>query len=182
MLTRQQIPNLLTFGRVLAAPVCLVIITCTPPPVHKVLFWIFLAASITDFFDGHLARKWNATSPLGALLDPIADKLLVTVLLLHLANGYGLSIFPVAVIILRELYISGLREFLAAKNITLPVSHGGKLKTTLQMVGITVMLAATALGIPDAAPLGKDIIALAAAFAVASAIQYTKASLPHLRG
>ena len=165
----------------MAVLLCLLIIVATPPPVHRALFWIFIIASATDFLDGYLARKWNAASALGALLDPIADKLLVALLLLYLLVDYGLPLFIVAVIILRELYIAGLREFLAARQISLPVSYGGKIKTSLQMVGISVMLAAPALNLPRATALGTHVLWLAAAFAFASALQYTKASWPHLR-
>lgn len=180
MLTRRQIPNLLTAGRVLAVPLCLLLILLAPQ-AHGALFLVFLAASATDFLDGYLARRWNAVSPLGALLDPIADKLLAALLLLYLAVYYRLALLPVAAMILRELYISGLREFLAARQVALPVSKGGKLKTSLQLSGILLMLLGLWVDMDSACRLGTLVLWLAAAVSVASAIQYSKASLPHLR-
>lgn len=138
---RARIPNLLTFARVLAVPVCLVIILAHPRWGYTALLWIFVTASLTDFLDGYLARKWNAVSAVGALLDPIADKLLVALMLIYLLMIKGAALMaPVAIILLRELYISGLREFLATRNITLPVSKGGKLKTATQMAAIILLL------------------------------------------
>lgn len=181
MVTRTQIPNLLTYGRVAAVPVSLLIILLQPS-LHGLLFVLFIAASMTDFLDGYLARKWNAVSPMGALLDPIADKLLVALMLLYLMMYYGLSILPVSVIILRELYISGLREFLANKNIQLPVSKGGKLKTSLQMSGIGLMLLAAWMPSLDMAlTFGDYVIWAAAVVSLATAIDYTKKSLKYIR-
>lgn len=180
MLARDQIPNALTLGRVLAVPLALVIILLLPS-AHGLLFLLFLAAAITDFLDGYLARKWGITSALGALLDPIADKLLVALMLLYLMGYYGLSLLPVAAILLRELYISGLREFLANRQVTLPVSRGGKLKTALQLTGIGLMLFWGWVHLPYADWLGNKILWLSAAVSVASAIQYTQASWKHLR-
>jgi CDP-diacylglycerol--glycerol-3-phosphate 3-phosphatidyltransferase len=150
MLARRQIPNLLTVARVLAVPACLVIMLVFPAKTMWLL-WIFIAASLTDFLDGYLARRWNATSNLGALLDPIADKLLVALMLIYLLIMLGAPLLlPVAVILLRELYISGLREFLAAKQVTLPVSKGGKLKTALQMLAVIFLLGQLAYNPPHA--------------------------------
>ena len=180
---KRHIPNLLTFARVAAVPLCLGLMLCLPAQ-KAALLWIFIAASITDFFDGYLARRWNVVSPIGALLDPVADKLLVALLLVYLlivpegvayvgspeimiaegslhgwirgeVPGPPNSFFvhmplflPVMVMLLRELYISGLREFLAARAIPLPVSKSGKWKTALQMLAITLLLAAEAYGTP----------------------------------
>ena len=198
MLTRQQIPNLLTFARVLAVPLCLGIILTEPLGKNQALLWIFIAASLTDFLDGYLARKWDATSRLGTLLDPIADKLLVALMLVFLLETLRLPPFifpisplflPVCVILLRELYIAGLREFLAGRQITLPVSKGGKWKTALQMVAITLLLASLAFGPPIASNspvveyawrIGLALLYASALLAFTSAINYTRASLKHL--
>lgn len=186
MVIRQNIPNLLTFGRVLAVPLCLLIILF-PPIAHTALFLIFLAAAITDFLDGYLARQWNVVSPLGALLDPIADKLLVAVLLLYFAVFYGVSLLPVAAMILREIYISGLREFLAGRQVQLPVSKGGKLKTSLQLASISLMLFAAAFFDMNRFSgsmlfgIGQMLLWVAALVSVATAVQYTRDSWQHLR-
>ncbi len=206
MLTRRQIPNLLTGLRVAAVPVALGVML-DAPQAQLTLLIIFVAASITDFLDGYLARKWNATSGLGAMLDPVADKLLVALMLIYLIAltkqpvsmgviyPMGDLFFPVAAIILREIYISALREFLAGKKVKLLVSRGGKLKTVLQMLGITLVLVARVMAPYDysvyshplrglSAPVlsaGCALIWLAAVAALASAGQYTKASWKFLR-
>lgn len=226
MLNRRHIPNLLTFARVFAVPLCLGFMLLDPKP-EVALLWIFVAASLTDFLDGYLARRWQVVSPLGTMLDPVADKLLVALMLLYLlveggitppsppaaarfAFGYAppamLLFFPIAVILLRELYIAGLREFLATRQIALPVSKGGKWKTALQMVAITLLLAQMAYAIPAAplycaAPfaaafsaacsgttppladlaggLGLPLLYAAAFLAFTSAASYTRAALKH---
>jgi cardiolipin synthase (CMP-forming) len=220
MLARRHIPNALTVARLVAVPLCLAIMLANPNGKAIALLGIFVAAAITDFLDGFLARRWQVTSPLGALLDPIADKLLVALMLVYLlmqrgaanpltlaANGAPLFL-PVVVIILRELYISGLREFLANRQITLPVSAGGKWKTALQMLAITLLLLAPVLSVPapiycgvapfvaafsDActaaqqwalmyvAPLGLGLLYASALLAVTSAITYTRRSWSQLR-
>ncbi len=180
MIARAQIPNLLTFARIAAVPACLVLMLVYPAQ-HVLLFVVFVAASLTDFLDGYLARKWQVTSALGALLDPIADKLLVALMLLYALLFFNLSLLIVAIIILRELYIAGLREFLAIRQIGLPVSRGGKLKTAVQMLGIGLLLAAPATGVLALVMVGKLLLSAAAALALTSAWQYTRASLPHLR-
>ncbi len=179
MLARRHIPNLLTGARVIAVPLALGVMLAAPERT-ALLLWIFIAASITDFFDGYLARRWQVVSPLGAMLDPIADKLLVALMLIYLLVAPGQPPFvgdpgliawdgpggggklpaapysflsavplflPVVVIVLRELYIAGLREFLAHRQVKLPVSRGGKWKTALQMVAITLLLMACAYGV-----------------------------------
>lgn len=211
MLNRQQVPNLLTFARVLAVPVCLGIMLSNPTWKAQALLWIFIAASLTDFLDGYLARRWQVISALGTMLDPVADKLLVALMLLYLLMEAGamLPLFlPVTVILLRELYISGLRAFLSARQITLPVSKSGKWKTALQMIAITLLLTQLAHEIAHlplycfapftaafsdacgasptaiasiAATLGAPLLYASALLAFTSAVSYTRASLKHLR-
>jgi len=189
MLTKQTIPNLLTFARVAAVPAALFIATAMPGQ-RATMFWIFLLAAITDFFDGYLARKWNATSATGALLDPIADKLLVAVALLYLLEYTMAPIGAVGIILCRELYIAGLREFLAKRQIDLPVSRGGKWKTALQLAAITLMLAAlSGYALPyltlsglrfDAWNVGVILLWVSALLALSSAFSYTRSALRSL--
>lgn len=179
MLTRASIPNLLTFARVATVPLCLTLMVMQPSCHNPALFWIFIIASLTDFLDGYLARRWNAVSPLGTLLDPIADKLLVALMLLYLLSATGpVLLLPVALIMLRELYVSGLREFLASRRIALPVSRGGKWKTTLQMLAIAFLLAGLGWGnaplAPQALLVGNILLYAAAALAVTSAVNYSR--------
>ena len=181
MIARQQIPNLLTFARVAAVPVCLALMLLAPG-ARMALLILFILAALTDFLDGYLARKWNTSSRLGALLDPIADKLIVALMLLYLAVLNVAAFLPVAIILLRELYIAGLREFLAMQGIALPVSGGGKLKTAVQMLAITLLLAQDALSTRflTLTSLGTPLLYLAAMLAFISAAQYTRASAKHL--
>ncbi len=181
MIARARIPNLLTFARVAAVPLCLALMLFHPAP-QPALFVIFVLASLTDFLDGHLARKWNATSAIGTLLDPVADKLLVALVLVYLAvDSRGALFLPAVVIILRELYISGLREFLAARQIALPVSRSGKWKTAMQMTGIGLVLGALTVVGPLLMKLGTLLIWLSAVLALTSAVDYTRAAWRSLR-
>lgn len=185
-MTKQNIPNLLTFFRVAAVPVMLVLASAYPGE-RQLIFWLFIAASLTDFFDGYLARKWNAVSPLGTLLDPIADKLLVAVVLLYLMEYTTAPIGAVGIILCREIYIAGLREFLALRNITLPVSRGGKWKTALQLVAIALLLLAISYATPfvlinrayllNAWNLGVILLWASAILSLVSAAEYTRGAL-----
>lgn len=178
---KKNIPNYLTFLRVLAVPVALGLAIFYP--MHPApLFVVFALASVTDFFDGYLARKWSATSQIGALLDPVADKLLVAVVLLFLVDQTYAPTLAAALIILRELYIAGLREFLGVRNIPLPVSKGGKWKTALQMLSLTLILAGMTFKQPMLWDSGVALLWIASFLAVASAVGYTRSAWPHLRG
>jgi CDP-diacylglycerol--glycerol-3-phosphate 3-phosphatidyltransferase len=177
---RKQIPNLLTYARVGAVPFCLLIILFGPP-VPKLLFWIFIAAAITDYLDGFLARRWDAVSPIGTLLDPIADKLLVALMLLYLHHLGLIALIPVVVIIAREILITWLRYYLSKKGASLPVSKNGKAKTALQLLGITCLLSNPAYQLVYIGYSGIFLVWFAAGLAVISAVEYVHASLPLLR-
>ena len=178
-ISKQQIPNLLTFGRVLAVPLALGFMVADAGAWP--LLVLFSAASVTDFFDGYLARKWQASSTLGALLDPVADKLLVALMLLFLVHRTDAPMLAIAAILLREIYISGLREFLAQRQVTLPVSQGGKWKTALQMFAIFFLLVALCFGLHDLWVGGIALLWVSAVLAIWSAVEYTRAALPQLK-
>jgi cardiolipin synthase len=137
-------PNLLTVSRIAAVPALVAAFyidgnfgkwtTCT----------IFTLAAITDFFDGYLARSWSMQSPLGRMLDPIADKLLVGAAILMLVHFDRAPILPALVILCREILVSGLREFLAQVQVGMPVSRLAKWKTGVQMTAIGFLLAGSA--------------------------------------
>lgn len=100
-------------------------------------------ACITDFFDGYLARVWKVQSNFGKLFDPIADKLVVVstiIMLVYKQKIDDVTIIPSVIIVCREILVSGLREFLIATNVSLPVSKAGKIKTFLQMVAIVALI------------------------------------------
>lgn len=151
MAFKQRIPNLLTFARVLAVPACLalMLVEIDTTQRYRLLCGIFVAACLTDFLDGYLARKWNAVTPLGTMLDQISDKLIIALMLVYLVLTLGASLLlPVMVMLLRELYISGLREFLALRNVPLPVSKLGKWKTMTQMLAVSCLLGRLAFNPP----------------------------------
>lgn len=185
MLKKSEIPNLLTFFRV-AAMVVVLVVAALFPAYRAVILWLFIAASITDFLDGYLARKWSTVSPLGTMLDPIADKLLVATVLVYLLKFTSAPVGAVAVIICREIYIAGLREFLAARHIALPVSKGGKWKTALQLTALILLLAAITYPMPYALIQGTYLITvwnigmillwISAVLSLVSAFHYTRSA------
>jgi len=140
------LPNILTFARLIAAAILPFSYVMLAHPWSDMLALIlFSVASLTDFFDGWLARRWGQTTALGRLLDPIADKAMVAVALLVLCGMYGASwvvLVPAAIIMVREFAVSGLREFLADKRVIMPSSLLAKWKTTVQMTAIAVLLLA----------------------------------------
>ena len=138
-----RIPNILTIGRIIIVPIF--ILTFFLPGFFGDLipFFLFVLASFTDYLDGLLARIFKEESKLGELLDPIADKILVsTALLLLIMNGTikNLEVIAAIIIITREIIISGLREFLAKGSISMPVTSLSKLKAFIQMFAISVLL------------------------------------------
>lgn len=109
---------------------------------------LFLLAAVTDWFDGHLARRWNQESRFGAAMDPIADKAMVIIAVVVITGYSGMNawlILPATVILFREVFVSGLREFLAGDSGTLQVTPLAKWKTTAQMVAISVLFLGTGL-------------------------------------
>jgi len=142
------LPNLLTYGRLVAVPVVALLLQW--PEVHW-MRWaalgVYTVACVTDFFDGYLARIWKQQSPLGQMLDPIADKLLVATTLLAVAANQtlvGWTIWAAIIILCREFLVSGLREYLADLKVPLPVSIVAKWKTTVQMFALGFFIAGPA--------------------------------------
>ena len=138
-----KIPNILTIGRIIIVPVF--VITFFLPGFFGDLipFFLFVLASFTDYLDGLLARIFKEESKLGELLDPIADKILVSAaLVLLIMNGTikSFEVIAALIIITREIMVSGLREFLAKISIKMPVSNLAKVKTFIQMFSISILL------------------------------------------
>ncbi len=146
---RWNIPNILTVLRLLAAPgVAVMFLYFHRPWADWFALALFVGAAITDYFDGYLARLWKQESKFGAMLDPIADKAMVVIAIMILTGYNGMNpwlILPSTVILFREVFVSGLREFLGAKAGTLKVTKLAKWKTTTQMVAIAVMFLGTGL-------------------------------------
>ena len=142
-----NIPNALTVARIVAVPLLIAVLYLPAPAAAWAAMVVFVAASVTDWFDGWLARRWEQQSDFGKVLDPIADKLLVAAALFMLAAFDRLSITSIVAsiaILGREILVSGLREFLAGRA-SLPVTQLAKWKTAVQMIAISVLLVAPAL-------------------------------------
>ncbi|WP_237153699.1 CDP-diacylglycerol--glycerol-3-phosphate 3-phosphatidyltransferase [Oryzibacter oryziterrae] len=138
-----SLPNILTYLRIVAVPAVVAAFYIEGDAGRWTAFGLFAAASITDYFDGYLARLWKQQSSLGRMLDPIADKLLVSVCILVLTNNNtigGWSLWAAVIILMREIFVSGLREFLAELKVSVPVTRLAKWKTTLQLVAIGILL------------------------------------------
>ena len=185
-----NIPNILTYGRIVAVPL-IVICFFIEGKLSGSDFarWsalgIFVVASITDFFDGYLARMWEQTSALGRMLDPIADKLLVAaVLLLLAADGTiaGWTIWAAIIILCREILVSGLREYLAELKVSVPVTKIAKWKTALQMVSIGFLLAGPAGDkvLPYTTNIGMGLLWLAAIITLYTGYDYFRAGIRHV--
>jgi len=180
------LPNLLTYGRLVAVPV--VALFLQSPEEHWtrwVALAVFTVACVTDFFDGYLARVWKQQSPLGQMLDPIADKLLVATTLLAVAANQTLSgwtLWAAIIILCREILVSGLREYLADVKATLPVSALAKWKTTLQMIALGFFIAGPAgeAVLPGALHIGAALLWLAAALTLYTGVDYLMAGWPHM--
>ena len=146
---RWSIPNTLTVLRLLAAPgVAVMFLYFHRPWADWFALTLFIGAAITDWFDGYLARLWKQESKFGAMLDPIADKAMVVIAIMVLTGYSGMNpwlILPATVIMFREVFVSGLREFLGAKAGLLKVTKLAKWKTTAQMVAIAVLFLGTGL-------------------------------------
>jgi CDP-diacylglycerol--glycerol-3-phosphate 3-phosphatidyltransferase len=139
------IPNILTILRLLAAPgVAVMFLYFNRPYADWFALVLFLGASVTDWFDGYLARAWGQETKMGAMLDPIADKAMVIIALMVIVGYSSMSpwlVLPATVILFREVFVSGLREYLGDTAGTLKVTKLAKWKTTAQMVAIAVLFA-----------------------------------------
>ncbi len=187
-----NIPNLLTYGRILAVPL---IVLCfflegrleSSDFARWSALGLFIAASLTDYLDGYLARIWKQTSNIGRMLDPIADKLLVSICLMLLAADpvetiHGWSLWAAIVILCREILVSGLREYLAELKVSLPVTQLAKWKTTIQMVAIGFLLAGPAGDkiLPYTTEIGIILLWVSAIVTLYTGYDYFRAGLKHI--
>ena len=142
---RWTLPNTLTALRLLAAPgVAVMFLYFSRPLADWFALLLFISAAVTDWFDGYIARTWSLESKLGAMLDPIADKAMVVIALMVIVGYSSMSpwlVLPATFILFREVFVSGLREFLGDTAGTLKVTKLAKWKTTFQMVAIAVLFA-----------------------------------------
>ena len=179
-----NIPIILTWLRIAAIPLFVFVLYIDEPwmtqrQANIVSMWIFIAAAVTDWFDGYLARKWNQTSAFGAFLDPVADKLMVAAALIVLVELSRIDAIVALIIIGREITISALREWMAqigqSKNVA--VSMLGKIKTVAQLVAIPFLLYHDMLfDVIDTRIAGRIFIWVAAALTLWSMVYYLKAA------
>ncbi len=181
-----NIPNVLTVSRILAIPVVLGFIAWGGPLGNWLAFSAYTYACITDFFDGYLARAWHQQSAFGRFLDPIADKLLVAGVLFMLVGVESVSavhIFPAAIILCREILVSGLREFLAEARVGLPVSLLAKWKTTIQMLALGFLIVGDVgpdFGFATTWEIGIYGLWIAALITIITGYDYLRAGLRHI--
>ncbi|MFJ5369973.1 CDP-diacylglycerol--glycerol-3-phosphate 3-phosphatidyltransferase [Bosea sp. CER48] len=181
-----SLPNLLTYGRILAIPALVAILFW---PRDDWMRWlalgIYTVAAITDYLDGYIARAWSQQSAIGRMLDPIADKLLVCALLLMLvADGtiYGWTLWAAIVILCREILVSGLREFLADLKVSVPVSKVAKWKTTAQLFALGFLIAGPAGDkvLPGNTMIGITLLWVAAGLTIYTGWDYLNAGIRYL--
>jgi cardiolipin synthase (CMP-forming) len=190
-----SLPNILTCARIAAIPV---VIGCIFMQIKDGPLWlrwlavaVFIAAGVTDYLDGYYARIWNQQSAFGRMLDPIADKLLVASCLLMLAADSTInswSLWAAVVILCREILVSGLREYLAALRVSVPVTKLAKWKTTVQLVAIGFLLAGEAgdqaIGFLNAGPLitmiGIVLLWISALFTIYTGWDYFRHGIHHV--
>ena len=175
--------NILTLSRIIVIPVIVLMIYLKAPVFGWLAFILFCIASITDFFDGYFARIRNEVSNLGTFLDPIADKLLVSAVILILTSKGIISdweTIPALIILLREIAVSGLREYLAGIKVSIPVSKIAKFKTTLQLVALGILiLSESGIAIFAITLLGKVSLWIAAILTLYTAYDYLKTGIKH---
>jgi CDP-diacylglycerol--glycerol-3-phosphate 3-phosphatidyltransferase len=181
-----NLPNVLTYGRVLSVPV---VVVCMFWPEEFWMRWtalaVFAIAGITDFFDGYLARAWQQQSTLGRMLDPIADKLLVAAALLMLVADRTIqswSLWAAIVILTREILVSGLREYLAELRVSVPVSTVAKWKTTLQLVALGFLIVGPAgeYVLPGTVMIGMVLLWISALLTLYTGYDYFRAGIHHI--
>jgi CDP-diacylglycerol--glycerol-3-phosphate 3-phosphatidyltransferase len=184
------LPNLLTLSRIFAVPILVFLLWHPGRAEYAVTFVLYCLVGITDYFDGYLARAQGTVSRLGQFLDPIADKIMVAAVIVMLvarpsAEGHaivaGWHLIPALVILLREIIVSGLREFLASLQISVPVSALAKWKTTLQLVALGALILAGALPQwPWMLQLGLASLWAAAALTLVTGWDYLRVGLKHM--
>lgn len=185
-----SLPNMLTYARIAAVPV---VVGCVfaqsimdgPLWLRWVALTVFIAAGVTDYLDGYYARIWDQHSAFGRMLDPIADKLLVASCLLILAaesSIHGWTLWAAIVILCREILVSGLREYLAALRVSVPVTKLAKWKTTIQLVAIGFLIAGEAgeAILPATTLTGIVLLWISAIITIYTGWDYFRAGIHHL--
>ena len=181
----KMVPNWMTILRIMVAPVIAVLIWLDDVKTgYMPALTLFVLASISDFIDGWMARRLGVVSKLGAMLDPIADKVLIgtcLVSLAHVTEDGWWFILPAVIIMTREFLISGLREFMAGRSVNMPVSVLAKWKTTLQLVAIGFLVGAPVFpSLSMANPIGLALLWAAAFVTAQTGFAYYRGVLEHV--
>jgi CDP-diacylglycerol--glycerol-3-phosphate 3-phosphatidyltransferase len=178
-----NVPNLLTMARVLVIPVVLLLIDRGTPKDCTIAALVYSAAAITDLLDGYLARKMNVVSVLGKFLDPLADKLLVMASLIYMVPMGRIPAWAVALLLAREISITGLRSVASSEGVVIAAGEEGKIKTALQMIGILCLilgypyhltLGPIDLGLVDLVVVGRALVYISLVFSIVSAVDYLR--------
>ena len=185
-----SLPNLLTLSRILAVPILVFLLWRPTPLDYAIIFVLYCIVGITDYFDGYLARAQGRISRLGQFLDPIADKIMVAAVIMMLVSSrkmsgepviHGLHIIPALIILLREIIVSGLREFLAEVRVGVPVSALAKWKTTLQLVALGALILGGAVPAQHwVHQVGLGSLWAAAALTLLTGYDYLRIGLKHM--
>jgi CDP-diacylglycerol--glycerol-3-phosphate 3-phosphatidyltransferase len=178
-----NIPNLLTFGRILVIPIVLLLLDRGTPEDCLLAALVYSAAALTDLIDGWLARKLNIVSMLGKFLDPLADKLLVMAVLVYMVPMGRMPEWAVVLLLAREISVTGLRGIASNEGVVIAAGDDGKTKTALQMVGILCLLLGYPyhltlgpidLGVVDLVVVGRILVYVSLFFSLMSAFTYTR--------
>ncbi|MFL6862910.1 MAG: CDP-diacylglycerol--glycerol-3-phosphate 3-phosphatidyltransferase [Allosphingosinicella sp.] len=184
------LPNMLTLSRIVAVPLLVFLLWKPGWYDYAVTFGLYCLVGITDYFDGYVARARGAVSKLGIFLDPIADKIMVAAVIVMLVSSrahsgepiiHGFHIVPAIIILIREIAVSGLREFLAGLQVSVPVSKLAKWKTTLQFVSLGALILAGAVPQwPWVHVVGLGCLWAAAGLTAITGWDYLRAGLKHM--
>ena len=179
----KSLPNILTIFRIVTLPILILLILSPDLNVNFYSLILFIIISASDFFDGYFARMMNVESNFGKMLDPIADKLLVAAIILILTSKGVIAdweTIPALIILLREITVSGLREYLAGIKVSIPVSRIAKLKTLLQLCALALLiLSESVTNFSFIIYLGKIFLWFAGMLTLYTAYDYVKASIRH---
>jgi CDP-diacylglycerol--glycerol-3-phosphate 3-phosphatidyltransferase len=179
-----NLPNLLTFGRILAIPLVIVLLDRGTPKDCVVAALVYSGAAITDLLDGYLARRMNVVSVLGKFLDPLADKLLVMASLIYMVPMGRIPEWAVTVLLAREISVTALRSIASSEGVVIAAGDDGKSKTALQMIGILALILGYPyhlslpglldLGMVDLVYVGRALIYASLVFSISSAVSYVR--------
>jgi cardiolipin synthase (CMP-forming) len=182
-----SLPNLLTMSRIFAVPLLVILLSMHNVWASAAAFVLFCVAGLTDYLDGYLARARGMVSKLGVFLDPIADKIMVAAVILMLVADrsiHGVHVVAALIILLREIFVSGLREFLAGTSVSVPVSKLAKWKTAAQMIALGGLILHGALfrDFPwfPAHEIGLACLWAAAGLTLVTGYDYLRVGLKHM--